>query len=207
MKHKILIDKFNEGASNEELALIFDSTPKAISVLLTRLRKEGLVGYHNRPWSQTEYDTLIELKNSNTPNKEIANILGRTEPSVKHKINALIKKGTLIKGNYWEVGLSNIRKHGGCHNKTKPTILYLVQFENFYKIGITQKSIKERFYGAPKYTMVDYVSTDLDFAFDMEAIIKESVNTFIPEIKWFERNGKTECFISDTPITSLEQLL
>jgi DNA-binding CsgD family transcriptional regulator len=205
----MLIDKFNQGASNRELALIFDSTPKAISVLLSRLRKEGLVGYHLKPWTIEEDGMLIQLRGLNTTNKDIADIMGKTEPSVKHRVGALVKKGMLPKyeGNYWEVGLNSIRKPGGCHDKNKPTILYLVKFDEFYKIGITQKSIKERLYGAPEYTVIDFIDTDLEFAFEMESIIKKSVTTFIPENIWFERNGKTECFISETPITSLEQLV
>ena len=209
MKHKMLIDKFNQGASNKELALIFDSTPKAISVLLSRLRKDGLVGYHLKPWTNEEDAKLIKLRKLNTTNKDIANIMGKTEPSVKHRVGTLVKKGKLPKyeGNYWEVGLNSIKKNGGCHDKNKPTILYLVKFDNFYKIGITQKSIKERLYGAPEYTIIDFITTDLEFAFEMESAIKKSVTAFIPEATWFERNGKTECFTSKTLVTSLEQLL
>lgn len=35
-----------------------------------------------------------------------------------------------------------------------PTTVYLIEFEGFYKIGITQQSILHRFYGYPPYSIV-----------------------------------------------------
>ena len=209
MKYEELITKYNEGASNQELALIFNSTPKSISVLLSRLRKGGLVGYHVVKWSDEDNKTLISLRNQGLSNREIATLMNRSENSIKHKASEFIKAGKLPKkdGDYWQVGLDSIKRPGGCHDKGKPTILYLVEFDGFYKIGITQKSIKERFYGAPEYRVVDYLSTDLEFAFEMEASIKKFIEPFIPENKWFERNGKTECFKSAIKLEYLEQLL
>lgn len=51
---------------------------------------------------------------------------------------------------------------------SKETILYLVQFEKFKKIGITQRTIKDRLVGFPDYEILDQAKTDLEFALECE---------------------------------------
>lgn len=86
---------------------------------------------------------------------------------------------------------------GGKLDFNKDTVLYLLDFGKFKKVGITQQSIKARFSGAPEYTILDSIILGLEDALYFESAIKCSTVTHIPEQKWFERNGKTECFISD----------
>lgn len=95
----------------------------------------------------------------------------------------------------------------GCFNPKINTIVYLLEFTDidgqvFFKVGITQRSIKLRFSGGPKYNILKYKVTDINDAFGIEKAIIQSTNRYIPKEPWFERNGKTECFI-ETDLTEI----
>ena len=242
----MLIDKFNQGASNQELALIFDSTPKAISMLLSRLRKEGLVGYRSEPWTEERLQQVIEMRNNKMSYAYIAKELDCTLDSAKHIGSRLIKDGRLRRGKdikkysreellevvkeykskdscpmkyigsinvefgSWSQALSaaGMRSRvGGIMDSTKPTTLYLLDFGEFYKVGITQRELKKRFSGAPKYEIIDLYCSDLDHIAALEKEILSKVKKIQPEDPWFYRRGKTECFYSDVKIESLCDLL
>lgn len=96
---------------------------------------------------------------------------------------------------------------GGKFDKTKPTILYLLDFGEFKKFGVTQQTIQHRFSGAPKFQVLDQAVLNLYDALEDEALIKAGVadRAFQPNLPWFARNGKTECFIGNE--TKLEDLL
>lgn len=84
---------------------------------------------------------------------------------------------------------------GGLFDSTKPTTLYLLKFDEFYKIGITQRKIEQRFRGAPEYEVLDTYCSDLDEILALEREILSKVEPYLPENGWFKRNGKTECFL------------
>ena len=88
----------------------------------------------------------------------------------------------------------------GClHNKggidpTKSTTVYLVDFGEYYKIGITQRDIKVRFYGYPKYSVV-FILENLSLQ-DALNIEKEWIHN-VRDYKYEPINliaGHTECF-------------
>lgn len=92
-------------------------------------------------------------------------------------------------------------RHVSAHNPGAPTLLYLIHFveEDFYKIGITQKSIKTRFAGYPKYRVLDVEALGLDEAKSREKFLKEKYidGAYTPS-NWKEhQKGSTECFIWD----------
>ena len=98
----------------------------------------------------------------------------------------------------WSAGLKAAglsSKIGGLFDSTKPTTLYLLKFDEFYKIGITQRKIEQRFRGAPNYSVLDQYCSDLDEILSLEREILSKVERFQPKDRWFERNGKTECFL------------
>ena len=97
---------------------------------------------------------------------------------------------------------------GGKFTQDRITRVYLLKFGTFYKVGVTQQQIKSRFSGAPRYEILDFVATDLDNATYLEKELKKSIAQFqfIPLDPWFERNGKTECFIPPHPINALEEI-
>lgn len=86
----------------------------------------------------------------------------------------------------------------------KKTKLYFLDFGSFQKIGVTQRELPQRFSGAPPYTVLDILEGDCANILELEALIKKNIVSIeVPE--WFERNGKTECFI--TSAKTLEELL
>ena len=106
---------------------------------------------------------------------------------------------------------SNARKLAGVEsNQFKlvdyyPTILYLVKFEDFYKIGITQRDIKSRLWGYPPYEIIDQILfEDLEIALSIEA---ELLNNVSRDSSLMSLGGKTECFRYHKDLSSLEDLL
>ena len=88
------------------------------------------------------------------------------------------------------------------------TTLYLIDFGEFYKVGITQQSIKQRFYGVNiEYTVLDYLDTTLREAKELEKAILQNVKPIAYRPTELKNNGRTECFKTDKPIKALEDLL
>ena len=76
----------------------------------------------------------------------------------------------------------------------RPTMLYLVDFGDFKKVGITQEGLEKRFNQFPKYTLLDYVwvPTRIE-ALELEQAILKNVNKINEKLL---PNGNTECFYS-----------
>ena len=98
-------------------------------------------------------------------------------------------------------------KVGGVMDSTRPTTLYLLDFGEFYKVGITQRDLKYRFRGAPKYEIIDFYCSDLNHVAALEQEILSKVKRIRPDHPWFSRQGKTECFSSKAKLESLCDLL
>lgn len=98
--------------------------------------------------------------------------------------NALLKAGRNI----------NI----GTQKKDKATKVYLIKFDTFYKVGITQQEIKARFSGYPKYEIILVKETTLDNAKYIEKEILNLVQEYSYEPECFPKEGRgfTECFIA-----------
>jgi hypothetical protein len=77
------------------------------------------------------------------------------------------------------------------------TIVYLVEFDGFYKIGITQQLLKSRLASHPKYEVV--MVLEFDNLKDAKAKEKEwlkaiAANKIVPDNFPSEGRGATECF-------------
>lgn len=110
----------------------------------------------------------------------------------------------------WEKGLLAAQlplNIGGVMDINKPTILYLLKFDGFYKIGITQQTLKQRFAGAPPFLVIDTYISDLSEIVELEKQILSNVTQYIPTNPWFERKGKTECFITEQELKEISDLL
>lgn len=82
-------------------------------------------------------------------------------------------------------------------NRDKPTTVYLVEFDGFYKIGITQQTVHQRLGGRyPKYEIVMQVTTTLEEAKALERKWLDAVKhtQYVPEDFPIEGRGFTECF-------------
>jgi transposase-like protein len=66
-----LIKLYDEGMKYAQIAEHFDVSPKAVSVVLSNLRKQGKVSTRNHPWTQEQINEVIFLKNADFTIKEI----------------------------------------------------------------------------------------------------------------------------------------
>lgn len=137
---------------------------------------------------------------------------------VQERLIKLMQEAPVVNYNYFNSSSSKVppatiyRKYFGSWTKAleaagieqsctqkedKVTILYLLEFtEGFYKIGITQQSIKERFAGYPEYSIIMTLELPLKEAKVLE---KQWLNN-VKEFKYIPTNfpaqgrGFTECF-------------
>lgn len=98
----------------------------------------------------------------------------------------------------WDNALSAAGITNSCTMKPgKPTRIYLVEFEGFYKIGITQQTVHERLGGRyPPYKVIIDIETTLEEAKNIEKDWLKTVKPFqfIPTTFPSEGRGFTECF-------------
>lgn len=107
--------------------------------------------------------------------------------------NEIVKQFGSWSAGLKEAGLTS--RIGGIFDPELPITLYLLKFDGFYKIGVTQRQIEQRFAGAPSYTVLDQYCSDLDEIIALEKEILSKLERTLPSDSWFERNGKTECFL------------
>jgi predicted transcriptional regulator len=192
-----IIQLRTQGIKYQDIADQLGLTLSAVASRISRYQRDLI---KKNPWTDEETEKLIELRDQGISYSIIAGELNKRIESVKKKCSNLLKEGRIqsIRG-----------ARGGNMSASSRTTLYLIKFEDFYKVGITQQKLKDRFSGAPGYIVIDTVSTTLDNAWELEKAIKESVQSmrYVPEHTWFIRNGRTECFKTDKPIKALEDLL
>lgn len=99
---------------------------------------------------------------------------------------------------------AGIKANKGVQSPDRGTLVYLLDFGDFYKVGITQQSIKQRFTGYPEYDIIAYKSTSLEEAKSIEKAVLNLVAEykFIPNTFPTEGRGFTECFKASAPILS-----
>jgi hypothetical protein len=188
------------GHSYDEIGEVFGTTKANISAVISRMKKEYPDILTANPWTEGEEEEFISLRQQGYSNTEIAKLLSKKIDSVKKKASEFIKLG-LVEGQ-----VSGGQSAG--FDKNKPTTVYLIQFEGFYKVGVTQQKITYRFSGAPEYKVIDSIDLDLEEALQFEKELKRAIKPmqYVAEHHWFERNGKTECFKAEKQLTALEEL-
>lgn len=193
------------GKDNKEIALLLGKTHDSVKKKASEFLNAGIVsGISRKGKYKTGPTTKLDLPISDL--LDIVREYVSCESCPTH-LRSNIKRvfGTWTKA-LEEAGIpGNI---GGNSCKDRITRVYLLQFQEFYKIGITQQQIKSRFSGAPRYEILDYLETDLDNAVYLEKELKKAIikTQYIAEHPWFERNGKTECFKTDQTIRQLEDV-
>ncbi len=176
----------NAGESYIYISEVLNKSYNSVKKKASELIKAGIVGTYRPPLNKYSSEELIEYIKQYVSWE-------RTPVNIRHAVK--LRFGSWTKG-LEAAGISgNI---GGTFDSSRPTTLYFLDFGEFQKIGITQRQIKSRFSGAPNYTVLDFVETDLDNAIFLEKELKKVIQQFIPKHPWFERNGKTECFKSDS---------
>lgn len=190
-----IINLKNKGLKYREISEELGITVSAIASYISRNHRDLL---KKNPLTEEEVLKAIELRDQGVSYSIIAEQLNKTVDHIKKKCSSLLKEGKI----------QNIRgARGGNMSANSPTTLYLVKFEDFYKVGVTQQKLKDRFKGSPEYKIVDTMTTSLEEAWELEKAIKSNVTPFNPEHSWFIRNGRTECFKTEKQLTALEDLL
>ena len=85
----------------------------------------------------------------------------------------------------------------------KPATLYLVDFGNYKKVGVTQVSIQERFKQDGSFTILDTIILSLEEALEFEREILKNMRPY--RTVGTVRRGFNECFIYDC--FKLEEIL
>lgn len=175
------------GASFYTIAQELNRSEEAIKTRWKRLRaREGKVSHIG--WSKEE----IALLHEPLSYEELVVKLGRS----KRSIQSICEKLGISK-RY--PGTRNI----GTMNHYSPTILYLVDFGSFKKVGVTQVGIEERLKQEGNYTILDYCELDVDDAIETEKEILRNTRPYL--VRGTVRRGFNECF--DYSCTQLSDLL
>ena len=102
----------------------------------------------------------------------------------------------------WENALkaAGLQPNATTMKQNIPTKVYLLDFGEFYKVGITQQAIHKRFGGKyPEYEVVLVIETTLDEAKKIEAEWLQNVREYkyVPGSFPVGSRGHTECFKVD----------
>jgi DNA-binding CsgD family transcriptional regulator len=90
---------------------------------------------------------------------------------------------------------AEIPHNKGSWKPDRPTIVYLIEFDGYYKIGVTQQTVKQRFGGYPEYQVLKTRSLELKRALDLEKTLLDVAEPYQYLHNDFPRgSGKTECF-------------
>lgn len=184
-KENEVIELYKQGITYKEISSQLGMSFNALTHKIQTLKNAGVIPsrLNSSYWLEEEVAKLCELRSQGESNTKIAQVLGRSLPSVAMQVSKMLKDGRLTEA------YTSIRKG-------KPTCLYLVHFEeeDFYKIGITQQSLETRFLSYPKHTVIEVLTFDtLEIAKEVEQEILKAVKPFKYEPLVF-RCGSTECF-------------
>lgn len=180
------VKELRETHTQKEIADILGIPWRRVANIVTRLIQEGVLETKVgtvKYWTEEEEKQLEELLAANLSHRSIAQILGRSPPAVANHASRL--------------GLSSKLSFSG-------TKVYLVKFDGFYKIGITNHSVEQRLAKFPPYKIIEVLDfPSREIALKVEKYLLDRVDRFEPDNL---PNGHTECFKSKD-ISSFEQLL
>lgn len=174
-------------------------TPKEIAVE-TGIPEET-IKYWRKSWRHSLRNTYKDLYSG-------------TDQEVKYRLIKIMQDAPQVTYNYFNSKDSNVpsattyRKYFGSWENAleqagiitksdKPVRVYLVEFDGFYKIGITSQTINERLGSRyPKYTVVMEIVTTVEEAkqIEREWLVNVKQYQFIPTNFPSEGRGFTECF-------------
>lgn len=148
-----------------------------------------------------DYSRVHHIKNNKAKLTIVCRVHGGFLQSANNHVSkaaGCFECANLIKGGYERSRhiASAKQNHNGLSN------LYVIKCfddkdEIFYKIGITQRDVKRRFYGKKimpyKYEIVRVFRGEAGFVWDMEKRLHKIClhSTYAPKIRFF---GSTECF-------------
>lgn len=206
-EEKIIVELRNQGLTCPEIAQIHNSrTEASIKLRFSKMVKEGRLSNqgHNK-YDHYTNDQLLELVK-----------LYRTNSAWREarRKNPGLPDPTLVarRFNSWNnaIALAGLEVKYGLDSESETT-LYLVYFahEDFYKIGITQNSVKMRFKGYPCYQEIDTkIYPNLKSAREIEKQLLNIVRdySYLP-LEFGYGRGHHECFQPLTKLASFDDIL
>lgn len=189
----LLINMRAEGLTYNQIADKLGRSLEAVRTRGKRLRARGLIAGEknkgNSNWSEDEVSKLYEDLDYN----QLESLLGRSRRSIMSKCEKLgISKR-----------LPGSSKKLGTLYRDKTATLYLVDFGEFKKIGVTQVPLEQRFINYGQFKLLDSCEMDVDVALEMEMEVLKNMRPFrtMGDI----RRGGSECFRFEC--TQIEELL
>jgi hypothetical protein len=188
-----LVELKSKGFKYREIAEVLNRTSQAVSTrgkrLIAQGRLESTESRGNFSWTEEEINKLYEELDYD----ELAEVLGKSRRAIQSKCEKL--------------GVSKRfpgKKSGtGTMDPNKSTLLYLVDFGEFKKVGVTQVPLSERFKQDGEFILLDSCELSLEEAMDTEREILRNMRTF--RVVGSVRRGSLECF--KHPCTQLEEII
>lgn len=187
-EEKILIEGKLNKIPLAEIANQLGRTIEAVRTRSKRVNHKLGVGGKNLVWKEEEISLLYEELDY----EELEKLLPYTKRAIQSQCE---KRG--INKRFGKIS------GAGTAYPDKPTTLYLVDFYDFKKVGVTQVSLEERFKQDGKFTILDTIELSLDEALDFEREILKNMRSY--RVVGSVRRGFNECFIHKA--VSLEELL
>ena len=172
-----------------QIATELDRTVEAVKSRVKRLQSRGdlpKVG-KDLSWTKEEISLLYEYLDYD----ELVSVLGKSRRAIESKCQKL---GIDKRFNTYS---------GGTMDREAATLLYLVDFGEFKKVGITQVPLNSRFRGYGQFELLDSIMLDFESAFEFEKQILKNMRAY--KVRGDIRRGFYECFIYAA--NSLEELL
>ena len=189
-EEELLITRlYTSGVSDDKIA---STTGRSVAAIQNYRRSRGLV-HTGKEYSIEELQHALH----NSPDKRRSYFILNADklPPISQYIK--------VWGSWAEALVANgYPLHNSSMDPEKPTTLYILDFSNFYKVGITQNSIRGRFLN---------LNLPFEVLFEQQYMYKTAKNLEKMILEHFsenkhaplelQNNGSTECFI-----TSKEEL-
>lgn len=176
-EEKILIQGKLNKVPLAEIALQLDRSLEAVRTRSKRVNHQMGVVKTSLLWKKAE----IALLHEDLDYDELEKLL----PYTRRAIMAQCEKRGISK-RFGSIST-------GTMFSDKPATLYLVDFGEFKKVGVTQVSLETRFISDGKFTVLDTIELSLDEALEMEQAILKNMRPY--RVVGTVRRGSTECFI------------
>ena len=184
----LFIQLYKEGVKYDDIAQELGLTKGQVLRQAKKLQTLGVISPRKSP---------IDSYYSSMSDEEILQEVAITDSadSAPNPLRYQARKrfGNWSDAKYISGTIGNI---GGNMLENKPTKVYLIDFGDYIKIGITQQELKLRLAHFPKHRLLDFIETDLNSARSIEKELHSKLKRYefdkIP--KGLDRNGYTECF-------------
>lgn len=187
-----------------QIEKILGRTSSSIRKRASILSQKGRMQLREHPSSS--FSTKPEVEKKAWQDEELLDLVRkyRTQDNLNYnRLKSEPSSGPVIQRfGSWTAAVeaSGILRKLGRFDKNKLTNLYLVDFGQFYKIGITQRTVEERLRGFPEYKILGVLELDFDEAWEIERELLKTVEPY--KIYGNLPNGNTECF--KAPLSILE---